>query len=116
MSRLRGSLTPAILGNVRDAKRMLGGFEVVHRLLRFEVDEVDLLGWAAIRAKYPDVEQALRRRQDQIIGPGNRLFGEALLDRMLTGYRPTAVDVVGRSGPGAPQELWLLEGGERLGS
>ncbi len=114
LTQLLGILTPTILGTVRDAKRMLGGFEVLHRLLRFEVDEVDLLGWAAIRAKYPDVEQALRRRQDQIIGPGNRLFGEALLDRMLTGYRPTAVDVVVRSEPGAPEELWLEEGGERL--
>ena len=69
---------------------MLGGFELLHRFLRFEVDEVDLLGWAAILAKYPGVEQVLRRRQDQIIGPGNRLFGEALLDRMLAGYQPNA--------------------------
>jgi hypothetical protein len=111
---LLGIMAPGTLGTVRDAKRVLGGFEVLHRLLRFEVDEVDLLGWAAILAKYPDVEQVLRRRQDQIIGPGNHLFGEALLDRMLTGYRPIAVDVALRSEPGAPEELWLEEGGERL--
>jgi energy-coupling factor transporter ATP-binding protein EcfA2 len=116
LSQLLGIMAPGILSTVRDAKRVLGGFEVLHRSLRFEVDEVDLLGWAAILAKYPDVEQALRRRQDQIIGPGNRLFGEALLDRMLTGYRPTAVDVALRSEPGAPDELWLEEGGERLAS
>jgi hypothetical protein len=94
----------------------MAGFEVLHRLLRFEVDEVDLLGWAAIQAKFPDIEQVLRRRQEQIIGPGNRLFGEALLDRMLTGHRPAAVDVTLRSEPGAPEELWLEEGGEQLAS
>jgi len=116
LGQLLGILVPYILGTVRDAKRTLAGFEVLHRLLRFEVDEVDLLGWAAIQAKYPDVEQVLRRRQEQIIGPGNRLFGEALLDRMLTGYRPAAVDVDVRSEPGAPEELWLEEGGERLAS
>jgi len=116
LGQLLGILVPYILGTVRDAKRTLAGFEVLHRLLRFEVDEVDLLGWAAIQAKYPDVEQVLRRRQEQIIGPGNRLFGEALLDRMLTGYRPAAVDVDARSEPGAPEELWLEEGGERLAS
>ena len=114
LSHLLGILVPAILGTLRDAKRMLAGFEVLHRLLRFEVDEVDLLGWAAIQAKYPDVEPAFRRRQEQILGPGNRLFGEALLDRMLTGDRPIAVDVAMRSDPGALEELWLAEGGERL--
>jgi predicted KAP-like P-loop ATPase len=102
LTQLLGILTPAILSTVRHAKRMLGGFEVLHRLLRLEVDEIDLLGWAAILAKYPVVEQALRRRQDQIIGPANHLFGEALLDRMVTGGRPTAVDVAVRSEPGAP--------------
>jgi hypothetical protein len=75
-----------------------------------------LLGWSAIQAKYPDFEQVLRRRQEQIIGPGNRLFGEALLDRMLTGYRPAAVDVVLRSEPGVPEELWLEQAGDRLAS
>jgi len=114
VSQLLGILVPSILGTMRDAKRALAGFEVLHRLLRFEVDEVDLLGWAAIQAKYPGVEQVLRRRQEQIIGPGNRLFGEALLDRMLTGYRPASVDVVLKSEPGAPEELWLEEGGELL--
>ena len=114
LSQLLGILTPAILATLRDAKRALAGFEVMHRSLRFEVDETDMLGWAAIQAKYPDVERALRRRQEQIIGPGNRLFGEALLDRMLTGDRPIAVDVVVRSETGALEELWLEEGGERL--
>jgi predicted KAP-like P-loop ATPase len=114
LSQLLGILVPAILGTLRDAKRTLAGFEVLYRLLCFEVDEVDLLGWAAIQAKYPDVEQVLRRRQEQIVGPGNRLFGEALLDRMLTGYRPAAVDVALRSEPGALDELWLEQGGDRL--
>jgi hypothetical protein len=114
LSQLLGILVPTTLGSLRDAKRMLAGFEVLHRLLRFEVDEVDLLGWAAILAKYPDVEPAFRRRQEQILGPGNPLFGEALLDRMLIGDRPIAVDVAVRSGPGAIEELWLEEGGERL--
>jgi len=116
LNQLLGILVPAILVTVRDAKRTLANFEALYRLLRFEVDEVDLLGWAAIQAKYPDVEQVLRRRQEQIIGPGNRLFGEPLLDRMLTGYRPAAVDVVLRSEPGAPEELWLEEAGEQLAS
>jgi KAP family P-loop domain len=116
LSQLLGILVPTILGTLRDAKRALAGFEVLHRLLCFEVDEVDLLGWAAILAKYPGVEQVLRRRQEQIIGPGNRLFGEALLDRMLTGHRPAAIDVTLKSEPGAPEELWLEEGGEQLAS
>jgi predicted KAP-like P-loop ATPase len=114
LSQLLGILVPAILGTMRDAKRTLAGFEVLYRLLCFEVDEVDLLGWAAIQAKYPEVEQVLRRRQEQIIGPGNRLFGEALLDRMLTGNRPAPVDVALRSEPGVPEELWLEQGGDRL--
>jgi hypothetical protein len=114
LTQLLGILVPYIVGTVRDAKRTLAGFEVLHHLLRFEIDEVDLLGWAAIQAKYPGIEQVLRRRQEQIIGPGNRLFGEALLDRMLTGYRPASVDVVLKSEPGAPEELWLEEGGELL--
>ena len=116
LSQLLGILVPSIVGTVRDAKRTMAGFELLHRLLRFEIDEVDLLGWAAIQAKYPEVEQVLRRRQEQIIGPGTRLFGEALLDRMLTGYRPIAVDVVLKSEPGVPEELWLEEGGEQLAS
>jgi hypothetical protein len=114
LSQLLGILVPFVLGTVRDAKRTLAGFELLYRLLHFEVDEVDLLGWAAIQAKYPDVEQVLRRRQEQIIGSGSRLFGEALLDRMLTGQRPAAVDVVLKSEPGAAEELWLEEGGEQL--
>jgi hypothetical protein len=114
LNQLLGIMVPSILGTVRDAKRTLACFEVLYRLMRFEVDEVDLLGWAAIQAKYPGVEQVLRRRQEQIIGPGNRLFGEALLDRMLTGYHPAAVDVALRSEPGAPEELWLEQGGDRL--
>jgi len=114
LSQLLGIMVPSILGTVRDAKRTLACFEVLCRLLCFEVDEVDLLGWAAIQAKYPDVEQVLRRRQEQIIGSGNRLFGEALLDRMLTGYRPAVVDVALRSEPGAPEELSLEQGGDRL--
>jgi hypothetical protein len=56
----------------------------------------------------------LRRRQEQIIGSGNRLFGETLLDQMLTGQRPAAVDVVLKSELGAPEELWLEEGGDQL--
>jgi KAP family P-loop domain len=116
LSQLLGIMVPSILGTVRDAKRTLACFEVLYRLLRFEVDEVDLLGWAALQANYLDVAQALRRRQEQIIGPGNRLFGEALLDRMLTGYRAAAVDVAVKSEPGAPEELWLEEGGEQLAS
>jgi Cdc6-like AAA superfamily ATPase len=116
LSQLLAILVPYIVGTVRDAKRTLAGFEVLHRLLRLEVDAVDLLGWAAIQARFPGVEQVLRRRQEQIIGPGNRLFGEALLDRMLTGYRPAAVDVAVKSEPGAPEELWLEEGGEQLAS
>ena len=116
LNQLLGILVPAILGTVRDAKRVLAGFELLYRLLRFEVDEVDLLGWSAIQAKYPEVEQVLRRRQEQIIGPGNRLFGEALLDRMLTGYRPAAVDVALKSEPDVLDELWLEQGGERLAS
>jgi hypothetical protein len=116
LSQLLGILVPAILGTVRDAKRALAGFEALHRLLCFEVDDVDLLGWAAIQAKYPGVEQVLRRRQEQIIGPGSRLFGEALLDRMLTGHRPAAIDLALKSEPGAPEELWLEEGGELLAS
>jgi KAP family P-loop domain len=116
LGQIVGILVPSILGSLRDAKRTLAGFEVLHRLLRFEVDEVDLLGWAAIQAKFPDIEQVVRRRQEQIIGPGNRLFGEALLDRMLTGHRPVAVDVSLRSEPGALEELWLEEGGEQLAS
>jgi hypothetical protein len=116
LNQLLGIMVPSILGTVRDAKRTLACFEVLYRLLRFEVDEVDLLGWAAIQAKYPGVEQVMRRRQEQIIGPGNRLFGEALLDRMLTGQRPAAIDVALKSEPGAPEELWLEEGGELLAS
>ena len=92
LNQLLGIMVPSILCTVRDAKRTLACFEVLYRLLRFEVDEVDLLGWAAAQAKYPGVEQVLRRRQEQIIGPGNRLFGEALLDRMLTGYHPAGVE------------------------
>ncbi len=114
LSQLLGILVPAVVGSLRDAKRVLAGFAVLHRLLQFEVDEVDLFGWAAILAKYPDAEQALRRRQEQIIGPANQLFGEALLDRMLIGDRPAAVDLAIRTEPGASEELWLEQGGERL--
>jgi KAP family P-loop domain len=114
LSQLLGILVPAILATLRDAKRMLARFEVLHRVLRFEIDEVDLLGWAAIVAKHPDIEQALHRRQEQIIGPRNRVFGEALADWMLNGYGPVTVDVAVRSEPGAPEELWLEQGGDRL--
>jgi hypothetical protein len=114
LSQLLGVLVPAVIGSLRDVKRVLAGFAVLHRLLQFEVDEVDLLGWAALLAKYPDVEQVLRRRQEQIIGPANHLFGEALLDRILIGDRPAAVDIAVKTGPAASEELWLEQGGERL--
>jgi hypothetical protein len=114
LNQLLGILVPVVLNTMRDAKRTLACFEILHGLLRFEVDEVDLLGWAAIHAKYPEVEQVLRQRQEQIIGSANRLFGEALLDRMLTGHRPAALDVALRAEPGAPEELLLEQGGDRL--
>jgi KAP family P-loop domain len=114
LSQLLGVLVPAVIGSLRDVKRVLAGFAVLHRLLQFEVDEVDLLGWAALLAKYPDVEQVLRRRQEQIIGPANHLFGEPLLDRIVIGDRPAAVELAVKSGAGAVEELWLEPGGERL--
>src|SRR5439155_20604615 len=85
-----------------------------HRRLRLEVDEVDLLGWAAIAAKYPEIEQTLHHRQEQLIGLAGQLFGEALLDGMLTAHRPVAIDVTVRSPAGAAEELWLEQSGERL--
>jgi len=114
LSQLLGVLVPAMIGSLRDTKRVLAGFAVLHRLLQFEVDEVDLLGWAALLAKFPDVEQVLRRRQEQIIGPANHLFSEALLDRILIGDRPAAVDLAVKTAPGGAEELWLDQGGERL--
>jgi hypothetical protein len=107
-------LLPGILGTMRDAKRLLGGFEMLHRMLRFEVDEVDLLGWAAIQTKFPEIEQIFRQRQEQILGLASNLFGEALLDRMLTGARPVAVDATVRSPLGAAEELWLEETAEQM--
>jgi energy-coupling factor transporter ATP-binding protein EcfA2 len=114
LSQLLGILVPAIIPSLRDAKRLLAAFAMLHRILRFEIDEVDLLGWAAILAKYPDVEQVLRRRQEQMIGPANHLFGEALLDRMLYGDRPAAVDLAVRVESGSAEELWLEQGPEKL--
>jgi hypothetical protein len=114
LSQLLSILFPGILGTLRDAKRLLAGFEMLHRLLRLEVDEVDLLGWAAIQVKYPDVEQTFRNRQEQIVGLKSNLFGEALLDRLLTGPRAIAVDITVKSPLGAAEELWLEESGERL--
>ncbi len=114
LSQLLSILVPGILGNLRDAKRLLAGFEMLYRLLRLEVDEVDLLGWAAIQVKYPDVEQTFRNRQEQIVGLKSNLFGEALLDRMLTSPRAVAVDVTVKSPLGAAEELWLEESAERL--
>src|SRR6267142_738105 len=106
LSQLLIILVPSILGTVRDAKRLLAGFEMLHRPLRLEVDEVDLLGWAAVQVKYPDVEQTFRHRQEQIVGLAGNLFGEALLDRMLTGARGVTVDVTVKSPLGAAEELW----------
>ena len=114
LSQLLSILVPGILGTLRDAKRLIAGFEMLHRRLRLEVDEVDLLGWAAIQAKYPDVEQTFRHRQEQIVGLASNLFGEALLDRMLTGPRAVTIDVTVRSPLGAAEELWLEESAERL--
>ncbi len=114
LSQLLIILVPSILGTVRDAKRLLAGFEMLYRPLRLEVDEVDLLGWAAVQVKYPDVEQTFRHRQEQIVGLASNLFGEALLDRMLTSPRAVAVDVTVKSPLGAAEELWLEESAERL--
>ena len=113
LSQLLGILVPAVVSSLRDAKRVLAAFAMLHRVIQFEVDEVDLLGWAAILAKYPDVEQVLRRRQEQMIGPANHLFGEALLDRMLIGDRPAAVDPAVKIESGT-EELWLEQGPEKL--
>jgi KAP-like P-loop domain-containing protein len=114
LNQLLTILVPGILGTLRDAKRLLAGFEMLHRPLRLEVDEVDLLGWATIQVKYPDVAQTFRNRQEQIVGLASTLFGEALLDRMLTGLRAVAVDVTVKSPRGAAEELWLEECAERL--
>lgn len=113
LSQLLGILVPAVVSSLRDAKRVLAAFAMLHRILQFEVDEVDLVGWAAILAKYPDVEQVLRRRQEQMIGPAHHLFGEALLDRMLIGDRPAAVDPAVKIESGT-EELWLEQGPEKL--
>ena len=114
LNQLISLLLPGILGTMRDAKRLLGRFEMLHRMLRLEVDEVDLLGWAAIQTKFPEIEQIFRHRQEQILGLASNLFGEALLDRMLTGARPVAVDVTVKSPLGTTEELWLEESAERL--
>jgi energy-coupling factor transporter ATP-binding protein EcfA2 len=113
LSQLLGILVPAVVSSLRDAKRVLAGFAMLHRILQFEIDEVDLLGWSAILAKYPDLEQVLRRRQEQMIGPANHLFGEALLDRMLYGDRPAGVDPAVKVESGT-EELWLEQGPEKL--
>ena len=114
LSQLFSILVPGVLGTIRDAKCLVAGFEMLHRMLRLEVDEVDLLGWAAIQLKYPAVEQIFRHRQEQILGLASNLFGEALLDRMLTGPRPVAVDVTIKSPVGGAEELWLEESADRL--
>ena len=114
LNQLLSILVPSILGTLRDAKRLFAGFEMLHRLLRLEVDEVDLLGWAAIQVKYPDVAQTIRHRQEQIVGLASNLFGEALLDRMLAGSRAVAVEVTVKSPLGAAEELWLEESAARL--
>jgi predicted KAP-like P-loop ATPase len=115
LSEILNLLVPSSVSTLRDAKRLLGVFELLYRLLHFEVDEVDLLGWAAILTKYPYVEQVLRRRQEQIIGPEKRLFGEELLDWMLRGWYPTAVDLEMTYEPDHG-ELRLARGEEQLAS
>src|SRR6202040_3783080 len=61
----------------------------------------------------PDVAQTIRHRQEQI-GLASNLFGEALLDRMLTGSRAVAVEITVKSPLGAAEELWLEESAARL--
>ena len=80
LSQLLSILVPGILGTLRDAKRLIAGFEMLHRRLRLEVDEVDLLGWAAIQTKFPEIEQIFRHRQEQILGLASNLFGDILSD------------------------------------
>lgn len=83
LNKLLGVLIPDSIATLRDMKRLLGVFEVLTSMLRFELDLVDALGWAALLTKYPGVERVLRRHRHEIIGDQRHLFGEPLLDKTL---------------------------------
>ncbi len=106
LNELLDALVPSIVSTFRDAKRLLGVFEVLYLSLRFEVNEVDLLGWAVILTKYPHLEQALRRHRERIIGPDWKLFGEPLLDSMIRDYYSGFAKIPIVATPDG-QKLWL---------
>jgi Cdc6-like AAA superfamily ATPase len=76
-------LVPGSIDTMRDAKRLLGAFQILEPMHRLEVNAADLLAWAAILTKYPAVERALNAQRADLAGDEATLFGEKLLDRML---------------------------------
>jgi hypothetical protein len=110
---LLDTLIPSVVNTFRDAKRLLGVFDVLYRTLRFEVNELDLLGWAAILTKFPRLEQALRRHRELIIGPEWKFFGEPLLDWTMQDYYSEPVSIPIRSRRD-DEEIWLESQPEEL--
>jgi hypothetical protein len=89
---LRRLLVPRLIGTPRDAKRLIGTFSILLRMLTGEVDWIDLLGFSALLAKAPLTVEQLKRDPD------------------LVADDPTSMnEIVARVGNGQPSREVLLD-------
>ena len=64
---LAAILTPAVLRNLRDVKRLIGTFRMLASMVGGEVDWVDLLGFCALMARAPGAVENIRRDPDKVV-------------------------------------------------
>jgi energy-coupling factor transporter ATP-binding protein EcfA2 len=64
--RLLFIVVPGIISTLRDAKRVVGSFSILRRIVGAEVNWVDLLGWVVICEKYPDVRRSILDHQEYV--------------------------------------------------
>lgn len=65
---LLGILIPGIVETPRDVKKVAGVFHVFESMVRGEVDWVDVLAFAAISMKHPQIAEAIRTHADFVRG------------------------------------------------
>ena len=74
-------LVPKIIGTPRDVKRLVGTFSVLERMVRHEVDWVDLLAFCALLTKAPSIVERIRSDPDMLVENPISLSGSTALYR-----------------------------------
>lgn len=100
---LRGLLVPRLIATPRDVKRLTGTFSILARMVRAEVDWIDLLGYCAILVKAPLTAEEIKRDPDLIVDDPtsvNEITARFSREKMATGELLDRINPDGEGGTG----------------